>query len=174
MFNPWFIAAVRLVCVIAFVCLFLSGFGFALDVPQLTGRIVDRAELLSPDAEASLSADLAAYEQRTGNQIAVLTLSSLDGESLEEYSHRVATAWKLGQKGQDNGVLLLVVPRERRLRIEVGYGLEGALTDAASSRIIRNVIVPYFRTGDFTGGITAGLKAVIDVLERTGAPPDVL
>ena len=154
---------------------FVLSVGFALDVPPLTGRIVDLAGLLAPTVEASLSAELAMHERRTGNQIAVLTLLSLEGESLEEYSHRVATTWKLGQKGGDNGVLLLVVPRERRLRIEVGYGLEGKLTDAQTSRIIRNTIVPHFKAGDIAGGITEGLKAIVGTLEGTepltGRPP---
>ena len=109
----------------------------ALDVPPLTGRIVDAAHLLPADLAVSLSAELAAHEARTGNQVTLLTLPSLQGEPLEEFSHRVATTWKLGQKGTDNGVLVLVVPGDRKVRIEVGYGLEGTLTDLKSSRIIR-------------------------------------
>lgn len=144
----------------------------ALDVPPLTGRIVDLAHLLPPDLAASLSQELAEHERRTSNQIALLTLPSLEGESLEEFSHRVATTWRLGQKGMDNGVLLLVVPGDRRLRIEVGYGLEGVLTDAKSSRIIRNVIVPYFRKGDFPGGIAAGLRAIMGTIEGAYSPPE--
>src|SRR5438445_13588701 len=141
--------------------LLFPGFVFALDVPPLTDRIVDTAHIISPDLAAALSQEMAAHERRTGNQVAVLTLPSLQGEPLEEFSHRVATAWKLGQKGTDNGVLVLVVPGDRKVRIEVGYGLEGTLTDAKSSRIIREEMVPRFRTGDFSGGITAGVKAVL-------------
>lgn len=145
----------------------------ALDVPPLTGRIVDLAHLLPSDVAEALSAELAEHERKTGNQIAVLTLPSLEGESLEEYSHRVATTWKLGRKGTDNGVLLLVVPGERRIRIEVGYGLEGALTDAKSSQIVRREIAPRFKSGDFPGGIVAGLKAVMGTIEGTYTlPPD--
>ena len=144
----------------------------ALDVPPLTGRIVDNAHLLPADRTASLSAELATHEARTGNQVAVLTLPSLEGESLEEFSHRVATAWKLGRKGTDNGVLILVVPNDRKVRIEVGYGLEGALTDLKSSRIIREEIVPRFRNGDFPGGIAAGVKAVLGTIEGTYTPPE--
>src|SRR2546428_4732631 len=144
----------------------------ALDVPPLTGRIVDNAHLLPADRTASLSAELAAHEARTGNQVAVLTLPSLEGEPLEEFSHRVATAWKLGRKGTDNGVLILVVPNDRKVRIEVGYGLEGALTDLKSSRIIREEIVPRFRNGDFPGGIAAGVKAVLGTIEGTYTPPE--
>jgi uncharacterized protein len=143
----------------------------ALDVPPLTGRIVDLAHLLPTDIATSLSTELAEHERKTGNQIAVLTLLSLEGESLEEYSHRVSTTWKLGRKGTDNGVLLLVVPGERRIRIEVGYGLEGALTDAKSSQIIRREIVPRFKSGDFPGGITAGLKAIMGTIEGTYTLP---
>jgi uncharacterized protein len=144
----------------------------ALDVPPLTGRIVDNAHLLPPDRAASLSADLAAHEERTGNQVVLLTLPSLEGEPLEEFSHRVATTWKLGRKGTDNGVLVLVVPGDRKVRIEVGYGLEGTLTDARSSRIIREEMAPRFRVGDFAGGISAGLKAILGTIEGTYTPPE--
>jgi uncharacterized protein len=143
----------------------------ALDVPPLAGRIVDHAHLLPADRAASLSDELAAHEARTGNQVALLTLPSLEGEPLEEFSHRVATTWKLGQKGTDNGVLILVVPGDRKVRIEVGYGLEGTLTDVKSSRIIREEMAPRFRTGDFAGGITAGVRAVLGTIEGTYQPP---
>jgi len=144
----------------------------ALEVPPLTGRVVDAAHLLPADLAASLSAELAAHEARTGNQVALLTLPSLEGEPLEEFSHRVATAWQLGRKGTDNGVLMLVVPGERKIRIEVGYGLEGTLTDAKSSRIIRDEMAPRFRAGDFPGGIAAGVKAVLGTIEGTYRPPE--
>lgn len=144
----------------------------ALEVPPLTGRVVDAAHLLPADLAASLSAGLAAHEARTGNQVALLTLPSLEGEPLEEFSHRVATTWKLGQKGTDNGVLILVVPGDRKVRIEVGYGLEGTLTDAKSSRIIREEMTTRFSTGDFAGGITAGVKAVLGTIEGTYSPPE--
>ncbi len=137
----------------------------ALDVPPLTGRIVDAGHLLPPDVSASLTAELEAHEARTGNQVVLLTLPSLEGQPLEEFSHRVATTWKLGRKGTDNGVLLLVVPGDRKIRIEVGYGLEGVLTDAVTSRIIRHEIVPRFKAGDFPGGITAGLHAILGTIE---------
>jgi len=144
----------------------------AVEVPPLTGRIVDEAHLLPPDVAASLSEELAAHERRTGNQVAVLTLPTLQGEPLEGYSHRVATTWKLGQKGTDNGVLLLVVPGDRRVRIEVGYGLEGLLTDAKSSRIIRDEMVPRFRSGDYAQGIAAGVHAIIGTIEGSYTPPE--
>jgi len=133
---------------------------------------VDVAHLLPADLAASLAAELAAHEARTGNQVALLTLPSLEGEPLEEFSHRVATTWKLGQKGTDNGVLILVVPNDRKVRIEVGYGLEGTLTDLKSSRIIREEMVPRFRNGDFSGGIAAGVKAVLGTIEGTYTPPE--
>jgi uncharacterized protein len=147
---------------------------FALDVPPLSGRIVDLANLLPADVASSLSAELAEHERKTGNQIAVLTLPSLEGEPLEEFSHRVSTTWKLGRKGTDNGVLLLVVPGERRIRIEVGYGLEGALTDAKSAQIIRREIVPRFKSGDFPAGISAGVKAIMATIEGTYTAPHEL
>jgi len=138
---------------------------WALDVPPLTGRIVDLAHVLPADVAASLTSDLETHEAKTGNQVALLILPSLDGESLEELSHRVATTWKLGQKGTDNGVLLLIALRERKVRIEVGYGLEGTLTDLRSAHIIRNEIVPRFRAGDLPGGVTAGVHAILGTIE---------
>jgi len=139
----------------------------ALDVPALSGRIVDLAHVLPASTVNVLSDRMAAHEAATSNQVAVLILPSLAGESLEEFSHRVATEWKLGQKGTDNGVLLLVAMQERKVRIEVGYGLEGDLTDARSAHIIRNDIVPRFRAGDFPAGVSAGVEAVLRTIEGT-------
>jgi uncharacterized protein len=136
-------------------------------VPTLSGRIVDLARILPAEVAADLVHELEAHEAKTGNQVAVLTLPSLEGEPLEEFSHRVATTWKLGQKGTDNGALLLVAMKERRIRIEVGYGLEGALTDARSAQIIRNHIVPRFRAGDLQGGIATGVRAILGTIEGT-------
>lgn len=141
----------------------------ALDVPLLSGRVVDAAELLSPAARSSLAARLKAHEDATGNQVVVLTMASLEGDSVEAYAVRVFETWKPGKKGKDNGVLLLVVPKERKLRIEVGYGLEGVLTDAVTSRIIRNVIAPPFRAGQFDQGMADGVAAIIGQLEGQGA-----
>ena len=140
---------------------------FALDVPPLTGRVVDLAHVLPPNTVESLTARLKAHEETTSNQVTVLVLPSLEGEPLESFSHRVATTWKLGQKGTDNGVLLLVAMKERKIRIEVGYGLEGALTDARSAQIIRNEIVPRFRAGDAPGGVAAGVDAILKTIEGT-------
>jgi uncharacterized protein len=139
----------------------------ARDVPPLTGRVVDLAQVLPPAVAEQLSSRLKAHEDKTTNQVAVLIIPSLEGEPLFDFSHRVATTWKLGQKGTDNGALLLVAIKDRKVRIEVGYGLEGALTDARAAQIIRNEIVPRFRQGDFAGGITAGADAILKTIEGT-------
>jgi uncharacterized protein len=160
---------VRLLVVLAFLS---AGAAWALEVPPLIGRIVDLAHIVPADLAAELSRELETHEAKTGNQVAVLVLPSLGEEPLEPYSHRVATTWALGQKGRDNGVLLLIALRERKVRIEVGYELEGTLTDLRSSRIIRNTIVPRFRAGDMSGGIAAGVRAILRTIEGTGAPPE--
>ena len=147
--------------------LFCTVSAWALEVPTLTGRIVDLAHVLPPNTVVSLTARLKAHEETSSNQVTVLVLPSLEDEALESFSHRVATTWKLGQKGTDNGVLLLVAMKERRIRIEVGYGLEGALTDARSAQIIRQEIVPRFRTGDVPGGVVAGVEAILKTIEGT-------
>lgn len=139
----------------------------AADVPYLSGRVVDNAEILNAETKRNLAARLKAHEQETTNQIAVLTVPSLEGESVEAYAEQVFNTWKLGRKDKDNGVLVLVAPAERRMRIEVGYGLEGTLTDVAASRIIRNVMTPRFKEGNFDAGVTEGVAAVIGQL--TGA-----
>jgi len=147
---------------------------WALDVPPLTGRVVDLAHVLPAEIAASLTRDLEAHETKTSNQVVVLVLPSLDGDPLEEFSHRVASTWKLGRKGTDNGVLLLISLKGRKVRIEVGYGLEGTLTDLRSAHIIRNEIVPRFRTGDLPGGITAGTQAILGTIEGTYKADEVL
>ena len=145
----------------------LASLVFALDVPPLTGRVVDLAQALPANVAATLSRDLEAHEAKTSNQVALLILSSLEGEPLESFAHRVATTWKLGQKGTENGVLLLLALRERKVRIEVGYGLEGTLTDLRSAHIIRQEIVPRLRSGDLPGGIAAGVDAILKTIEGT-------
>lgn len=154
-------------CCYLAVAILLTTSAAALDVPSLTGRIVDLAHVLPSSTVESLAAQLAAHETQSSNQLAVLIVPSLEGEPLEEFSHRVATTWRLGQKGTDNGALLLVAIKERKVRIEVGYGLEGVLTDARSAQIIRNEIVPRFRAGDMAGGVTAGVKAIVKTIEGT-------
>jgi uncharacterized protein len=138
------------------------------EVPYLTGRVVDNAEILKPETRRRLADELQAHEKKTANQIGVLTVPTIHGESVEEYAVRVFEQWKLGQKGKDNGVLVLVVPQDRRMRIEVGYGLEGTLTDAAASRIVRDVMTPRFRSGDYDGGVSQGVAAIMAQLEGKG------
>lgn len=152
--------------------LLIPGLAWALDVPPLTGRVMDLAHVLPAETAAALTSDLAAHETKTGNQVTVLVLPSLEGEPLEEWSHRVATTWKLGQKGTDNGVLLLVALKEKKVRIEVGYGLEGTLTDLRSAHIIRNEIVPRFRSGEIPAGIEAGVVAILKTIEGTYSAPE--
>lgn len=137
------------------------------DVPALTGRVVDRADILTPTTESALTERLAAFEDSTSVQIAVLTVPSLNGEAIEEMANRVFRAWGLGQAGEDNGVLLLVARDDREVRIEVGYGLEGSLTDATSGSIIRHELVPRFRSGDFDGGVLAGVEAIVGSIDGT-------
>ncbi len=145
---------------------------WALDVPTLTGPVVDLAHLLSPAAVEQLNQELRAHEAKTSNQVVVLIVTSLEGEPLFDFSHRVATTWKLGRKGTDNGVLLLVAIKDRKVRLEVGYGLEGVLTDARSAQIIRNEIVPRFRTGEFSAGVSAGVRAVLRTIEGMYEAPE--
>jgi len=135
------------------------------DVPFLTGRVTDNAYLLSSETHGLLTDSLKAHEMRTTNQVVILTIPAIGDESIEEYANRVFNEWKLGQQGKDNGVLIIVVPDERRMRIEVGYGLEGILTDLIASRIIQFVMTPKFRDGDYEGGIVDGTLTVIDILE---------
>jgi len=144
----------------------------AADVPYLSGRVVDNAEILKPATRAALAAKLKAHEDATTDQVVVLTQRTIGGGSIEEFATAVFDAWKLGQKGKDNGVLVIVVPDDRRMRIEVGYGLEGQLTDAQASRIIRNVMTPAFKSNDYDGGISAGVDAVLAVLDGRDAPAD--
>jgi len=144
-----------------------ASLALALGVPPLTGRVVDLAHILSTGDIEQLSAQLQAHEEKTSNQVAVLIIPSLEGEAIEPFSHHVATTWKLGQKGLDNGALLLIAINERKLRIEVGYGLEGTLTDLRSAHIIRNEIVPRFKSGDMPGGVRAGVDAILKTIEGT-------
>lgn len=145
---------------------------FAREVPDLTGQVIDLANMIDSETEAKLAAFLKQHEEETTDQIVVLTVPDLNGEILEEYSLKVAETWQLGQKGKDNGVLFLISKNDRLLRIEVGYGLEGVLTDAHSSRIIRNVVVPRFKEGEFSQGIKNGVLAILDRLQSPAAIED--
>ncbi len=146
---------------------------FALKVPpRADGYVTDRAGLLSSSAKAQLENILRSFEEKTSNQIVVATFPSLEGESLEDFSMQLAEAWKAGQARRDNGVIFLIFKNDRKMRIEVGYGLEGVLTDALAGQIIRDVVAPYFQTGDYAGGISAGVDAIMKATqgEFKGAP----
>ena len=132
-----------------------------LPVPKLIAHVTDQAGALTPDQRASLEQELSTYEDSTGNQFAVLIIPSLQGEVLEEYSLRVAEQNKLGTEKNDNGLLVLVAIEEHKIRIEVGYGLEGAITDGTTALIRENEIAPRFRQGDYFGGLQAGLRALM-------------
>jgi uncharacterized protein len=135
----------------------------ALEAPALKGRVNDYAEMLSPSTVNRLETRLAEFERTDSTQIAVLTVPSLQGDSLEEFSIRTAEKWKLGQKGADNGALLVISRDDRKLRIEVGYGLEGKLTDLMSGRIIDDIITPDFKQGNFDAGVEHGVEAMIKI-----------
>lgn len=147
--------------------LFSPTMAYAEDVPFLGGRVNDYAGILSPNTISELNRKLKAYEDSTSNQVVVLTINTLDGANLEEYSVNVAQTWKLGQKGKDNGVLFLVVKDDRKIRIEVGYGLEGTLTDALCSVIIQREILPKFKHRDYDGGVNAGVASILGALNGT-------
>jgi uncharacterized protein len=157
----------------AFLALLLCfSFAAAADVavPPLSGRVVDQTGTLSGADIAALTQTLKDLETRKGSQIAVLIVPTTDPESIEQFSIRVAEAWKIGRKKIDDGALLVVAKNDRRLRIEVGYGLEGALTDATSRRIIDEDITPKFKSGDFAGGISAGVDRMIRVIDGEQLP----
>jgi uncharacterized protein len=139
-------------------------------VPQLTGRVVDQTGTLSSGDIAALTQKLRDFETRKGSQVAVLIVPTTQPETIEQYSIRVAEAWKIGRKKVDDGAILVVAKNDRHLRIEVGYGLEGALTDVTSRRIIDEIITPKFRTGDFGGGISDGVDRMIKVIDGEPLP----
>jgi uncharacterized protein len=139
-------------------------------VPPLTGRVVDQTATLSAGDIASLTKTLKDLEARKGSQVAVLIVPTTQPETIEQFSIRVAEAWKIGRKKIDDGALLVVAKNDRHLRIEVGYGLEGALTDVTTKRIIDEYITPKFKTGDFAGGISAGLNRMIAVIDGEPLP----
>jgi uncharacterized protein len=150
---------------IVLACLLPLSFAVAADptFPPLTGRVVDAANLLTPEARARLEDKLKAYEEKTSDQVVVATVPSLGDLPIEDYANKLFRTWGIGQKEKNNGALLLIAPKERKLRIETGYGAEGALTDAASSTILNTVIAPRFRHGDFVGGIEAGVDQILAI-----------
>jgi uncharacterized protein len=156
---------------LAAACSWTSLAGAQVPVPALTGHVVDQAGVLNAEQVAALEQTLQAFEARKGSQIAVLTVASTAPESIEQFGIRVADKWKLGRKKVDDGAILLVARDDHTLRIEVGYGLEGALTDATSKRIISETIVPHLRQGDFYGGISAGVDQIIRVVDGEPLPP---
>lgn len=133
----------------------------ALEAPKLGGRVNDYGRMLSPTAASALTQKLASFEQSQSTQIVVLTIPSLEGDTIEQFAIRVAESWKIGQKGKDNGVLLIVAKAERQIRIEVGMGLQGVLPDITSARIIREVMRPHMKASNFDQGITAGVDAIM-------------
>ena len=132
--------------------------------PALTGRVVDDAHVLSPQAQADLTAKLAALEDRTHRQLVVVTLPSLQGDDIDDYGYQLGRAWGIGRAGKNDGALFIVAPAEHKVRIEVGYGLEPILTDALSSQILQAAVLPKFRGGDVEGGVVSGTDAIIDQL----------
>jgi len=144
--------------------LFALAVAVALTFPPLTGRVVDQANVIPADTRSAIEGKLADLESKSGIQLVVATVKSLEGQEIEPYANQIFRTWQLGEKTKNNGVLLLVAPNEHRVRIEVGYGLEGTLTDALSSVIIANAITPRLKTGDFAGGISRGVDDIITVL----------
>ncbi len=149
--------------------LFALPAGAAAGLPALTGRVVDDAHVLSAGERADLETKLADLETKSGIQLVVATVPSLDGQDIESYANALFRAWKLGEATKNNGVLFLVAPQEHRVRIEVGYGLEGTLTDATSKLIIANAAAPRFKSGDFDGGVSRAVDDVITVLTTDSA-----
>ena len=158
-------------CILLSLCFLISSsIAVALDVPPLRGRVNDYANVLQSNQVQALEAQLAQLERDTGHQVAILTIPTLDGEDLEGFSIRVAESWKIGKKGFDNGAILVVAVKDRRLRLEVGYGLEGVMPDAIAKRVTADYIVPYFRQQDYGGGIVSGIAAVDKILRKEPLP----
>lgn len=157
---------IRYVCLGLFLVCAVSTQAKDIIFPELTGRIVDQAHVFQSDVKADLESRLAAFEEQTGgHQIVIVTLPSLNGETVEDYTYQLGRHWEIGQKGKNDGAIILVVPTERVARIEVGYGLEGDLTDAASSLVINNIMIPHFKNGDFSTGIVQGADAVMQIVK---------
>jgi uncharacterized protein len=150
-----------------FLC--LVPLAFAFDFPPLTGRVVDQAGVINTQTRGNLETKLKDLEDKSGIQLVVATVKSLQGSDIETYTNQLFRLWKLGQAQKNNGVLLLVAPNEHKVRIEVGYGLEGTLTDALSSVIIASAIIPRFKTNDYSGGIERGVDGIISVLSGDSA-----
>src|SRR5215471_2420609 len=154
----------RQACVLAGLALCLASLALALDFPPLTGRVVDQANIMTAQSRTDLEAKLKELEDKSSIQLVVATVKSLQGSDVETYANGLFRSWKLGEAKKNNGALLLIAPAEHKVRIEVGYGLEGTLTDALSSVIISSAIIPRFKTGDFSGGIERGVDGIVSVL----------
>jgi len=153
-------SAVRHLLLLSF--LLLPLIAHALDVPKLQGYVNDYAEMMSAGTKSQLESELRAFEQSDSTQVVILTIPSLEGEVIEDFGIKVAESWKVGQKGKDNGIIFIVAKQDRKMRIEVGRGLEGKLTDLMAGRIIDLVVKPRFKRADYDGGFTAGVSAIID------------
>lgn len=157
-----------LAMLLALLVLALPGTGQAAPAfPELTGRVVDQANILPEDVKAQIDGLLAAHEAESSDQVVVVTIASLEDYDIADYGYQLGRHWGIGQKQINNGVLLIVAPNERKLRIEVGYGLEANITDGLASSIIRNVIVPQFKAGDMPAGILAGTQEIITLLKAS-------
>jgi uncharacterized protein len=161
-----------LFALVALLCLLPPALLLASEVPFLEGRVNDTANLLSAATVSELESLLKTHQDSTSNQVVVLTIQSLEGDDIESYAIRVAETWKLGQKGKDNGVLLVVARDDRKVRIEVGRGLEGDLTDAICSVIIRREILPQFKSGDYDRGVQAGVTAILAAIRGAYTPDE--
>jgi uncharacterized protein len=159
--NPTLVNRIRKYFLLIIVLLLFPAQLPALEAPLLTGRVNDLARVLSPESQQLLEQKLAAFERETSNQVVVLTVPSLQGDDIDRFSIRVADAWKIGQKGRDNGVLLVIAQEERKVRIEVGLGLQGVLPDITAGQIIRDVMRPYLKSGNYDQGIAAGVDSII-------------
>ena len=152
--------------------LVLPGLALAdVPVPELVMRVTDISNTLTPEQESALEARLAAFETEKGSQIAVLLLPTTRPETIEQYAIRVAEKWKLGRKGIDDGILVLMATQDREVRIEVGYGLEGVVPDVIAKRVIEEIMIPRFRKGDIAGGLNAGVERLIGLIEGEPLPP---
>ena len=150
---------------LALLCVWIMP-ALALDFPALSGRVVDQASIIPAAQRDALTQKLVSLEDKSGIQLVVATVSSLQGTDIESFANALFRNWKLGDAKKNNGILLLVAPNDRKVRIEVGYGVEGVMTDALSSVIIRGAIIPRFRSGDFAGGVDRGTDAIIDALSN--------
>src|SRR5262245_30724241 len=151
-------------CFLGLFLVLVASPAYALTFPALTGRVVDDAGILDPATKAALERKLVDFESKTTGQLVVVTLKSLQGTSIEDYGYQLGRHWQIGQKDKNTGALLIVAPNERKVRIEVGYGFEGTLTDAVSRLIIQNSIIPRFRANDFSGGVNRGVDDIVQAV----------